>query len=210
MSRTENHENPDIVDNIHFKPCTKGHSLLKKRKTNAVIDDDNPEVDDSEYVLEEEEEKYEFNNSPEVIDNLSAGHRLLKRRKYFRKNMLERFREETGQLEAKVINWKLLDRSRISSEYDGIKIDSHSILRSKFFKNIVDNIHFKPYTAFLEPRKTSATLNVQVSMKIMPIDKQKRDIERFFIERNTQQKEQFAHKDDVTVIIKVNLNLNPA
>jgi hypothetical protein len=43
----------------------------------------------------------------------------------------------------------------------------------------------------------------------MPIDKQKRYIERFFIERNTQQKEKFAHKDDVTVIIKVNLNLNP-
>jgi hypothetical protein len=147
MSRTENFENPDIVDNIHFKPCTKGHSLLKKRKTNAFIDDDNPEVDDSENVLEEQE-KSDFNNSPEVIDNLSAGHRLLKRRKYFRKNMLERFREETGQLEAKVINWRLLDRSRIPSEYDGIKIDSILMMKTEYFENpdIVDNIHFKPCT----------------------------------------------------------------
>jgi hypothetical protein len=127
----------DIVDNIHFKPYT---AFLEPRKTSACIDDDNPEIDASENVLEEEE-KYEFNNPPEVIDNLSACHR----RKYISKNMLKRFREETGQLEAKHINWKLLDKSRLPSQYHG-KIVSHSILRTKFFINNVDNIHFKPCT----------------------------------------------------------------
>jgi hypothetical protein len=167
-SSPEYFENPDIVDNIHFKPCTKGHSLLKKRKTNAVIDDDNPEVDDSEYVLEEEEEKYEFNNSPEVIDNLSACHRLHNRRKYFRKNMLERFQKETGQLEAKYIIWKLLDKSRLPSQYHGIEIDSDSMSRAEYFENldIVDNIHFKQYTEnqpALKECKTNVCIDVDNS-----------------------------------------------
>jgi hypothetical protein len=147
MSRAKYFENLDIVDNIHFKPFAKDRPTLKKRKINACIDDDNPEIDASENVLEEEKEKYEFNNSPEVIDNLSAGHHLVNRRKHFRKNILERFRNETGQLEAKVINWKLLDRSRIPSEYDGIEIDCVSMYRTEYFENpnIVDNIHFNKY-----------------------------------------------------------------
>jgi hypothetical protein len=62
--------------------------------------------------------------------------------------MLERFRRETGQLKAKAVSWKLLDRSSIPSEYDEVKIGSDSMSRPKYFLNpeIVDNIHFKQYT----------------------------------------------------------------
>ena len=61
--------------------------------------------------------------------------------------LLNRFREETCNLEARRIDWSLLDRSDVPPRYDGCVINGKSIFQlSSFFKNpeIVSNIHFNP------------------------------------------------------------------
>ena len=60
--------------------------------------------------------------------------------------VLNRYREETGDLETKRINWSLLDRRDIPSRYDGCVINATSMRLSTFYKNpeIVYNIHFSP------------------------------------------------------------------
>jgi hypothetical protein len=141
------------------------HDSLESQVQNALqcspiwFTENNDTINESEVVIKEGE-KHETDSLPEVIDDLSTRpFKIIKkrrtrgslrndRRKIFLKKMLERFQRETGQLEAKAIYWKLLDRSRIPSEYDGIKIDSHSMSRTEYFDNpdIVDNIHFKPCT----------------------------------------------------------------
>lgn len=62
---------------------------------------------------------------------------------------LEVFREETGEEQARIVQWSLFDRRDIPPRYDGIPINSRTMSLTKFFKNpeIVDNIHFfKPPT----------------------------------------------------------------
>jgi hypothetical protein len=130
--------------------------------TNETDDAENK----SEYVLEDEEEEYEIDHYPEAIEDLSASPSKIEknrpiscdlandRRLYIRKDLLERFQKETGHTEAKNIKWKLLDKSRIPSEYDGIEIGSYSMSKPSYFDNpdIVDNIHFK---RFMEDRLDS-------------------------------------------------------
>lgn len=59
--------------------------------------------------------------------------------------LLNRFREETGNLEAKRIDWSLLDRRDIPSRYEDCVLNGKSMSHcSIFYKNpeIVYNIHF--------------------------------------------------------------------
>lgn len=58
--------------------------------------------------------------------------------------LLERYRIESGEADAKHINWNLLDRRDIPAKYENIPINSFSMSLTKFFKNpeIVSNIHF--------------------------------------------------------------------
>ena len=58
--------------------------------------------------------------------------------------LLERYRIESGEADAKHINWNLVDRRDIPAKYENIPINSFSMSLTKFFKNpeIVSNIHF--------------------------------------------------------------------
>ena len=58
--------------------------------------------------------------------------------------LLIRYREETGEPDARFIKWDRLDRKAIPSKYDGIVINAKTMSMRNFFKNpeIVENIHF--------------------------------------------------------------------
>lgn len=60
--------------------------------------------------------------------------------------LLQRYREETGFDSATSIDWRRLNRIKIPSKYDPIKINSKAMALTKFHKNpeIIDNIHFFP------------------------------------------------------------------
>lgn len=58
--------------------------------------------------------------------------------------LFERYRQESGDLDAQKINWRLLDRRNVPSKYDKVDINSRMIQFKTIYKNpeIVDNIHF--------------------------------------------------------------------
>lgn len=58
--------------------------------------------------------------------------------------LIKRFREETGNLTAKRIDWSLLDRQDIPSRYDDCAINGTRMRLNTLYKNpeIVYNIHF--------------------------------------------------------------------
>lgn len=63
-------------------------------------------------------------------------------------DLLKRFRKESGRKTAICIDWKQLDRTEIPEKYKDITINSGTLLISRIFRNpeIVENIHFRPYT----------------------------------------------------------------
>ena len=56
----------------------------------------------------------------------------------------ERFRTESGPLEAIRVDWRLLDRSRIPDKYSQVPLNSFSIQCKliQFNREIIENIHF--------------------------------------------------------------------
>lgn len=62
--------------------------------------------------------------------------------------LLNRFKVESGWSHANYIDWEILDRSKIPSEYDPVMINSVTIKLARLYKNpeIVSNIHFKAYS----------------------------------------------------------------
>ena len=60
------------------------------------------------------------------------------------KFLLERFKAETGRINAYRIEWKMLDRREIPKKYDNISFDGNILFRKSICENreIVDNIHF--------------------------------------------------------------------
>ena len=72
-----------------------------------------------------------------------------KSRKEVAVELLQRYRRESGWHGAAIIDWKQIDRTSLSNKYDEIELNSCILQKKEFFQNpeIIDNIHFKPYTA---------------------------------------------------------------
>jgi hypothetical protein len=135
MSRAKYFENPDIVDNIHFKPCTKDRPNLKKRKTNACIDDDNSEVE-SENDLREDIKVMIKERDPRNIV-------LLK----IRRRLLEIFRTDSDRPNAEKVIWDKIDSDRLPEKYKNTLLTFRTVYGQKLYEDpeFMENVHFKPY-----------------------------------------------------------------
>ena len=93
-----------------------------------------------QFVLRAEDDSFETVFEQD-LDGISQKHWTKTKAYAF---ALQRFRDDTGDKDAKFVRWCLLDRSDIPSKYDHFEINSYTIVSSKFYRipEIISNIHF--------------------------------------------------------------------
>jgi hypothetical protein len=145
MSRAEYFKNPDIVDNIHFKPYTDYRPTLKKRKTNACIDDDNSEVDDSEADDSENDSENGTREDTKVLIKERDPRNIVLLK--IRRRLLEIFRTDSDRPNAEKVIWDRIDTDRLPEKYKNTLLTSRTVYGQKFYEDpeFMENVHFKPY-----------------------------------------------------------------
>ena len=68
--------------------------------------------------------------------------------------IFDRFKEESGKVDAKKIDWRYLDRRQVPEKYDNVPLNGASTSQMLVYKNpeIIDNIHFYKICSEMLPR----------------------------------------------------------
>ena len=114
------YQNPEIVDNIHFRPYDAVQLAIRDRYYDAKSF-----MRNQDYESELEDKK--------------AG--VFER-------ILETFRYESGDLGATDVNWLRIDRYRLPEKYKNPPITTESFYKQGYCEDqdFIDNLHFEKYS----------------------------------------------------------------
>lgn len=115
------YSNPEIFDNVHFKPYTK-EELVKKNENLMSY---------KRQTLQKQVSKAELENDEEFQEVYEE--------------LLLRFCLETGDSGANSINWRLIDKNRLLEKYKETLITDKLIYQMGLYKDaeFIENVHFR-------------------------------------------------------------------